>query len=143
VIYSNLEETYGFGFHGLGRDPLTDPDQTSSYEPAHTQIKDYGGFFDPSLVRLLAPMDSRTFADAYSEDGYLFDRVGGRSWVMPYLAGVYALVAQIYPTITPEQFWDLALDTGDWNVVETENGIESLGPILNPGEMIRVLQEDH
>jgi hypothetical protein len=62
---------------------------------------------------------------------------------MPYLAGVYALAAQINPNITPEQFWGLALDTGYWVTVETENGLESLGPILNPGEIIRVLQEDH
>lgn len=142
VIYSNLEDTYGFGFHGLGRDPLTNPDLTDCYEPAFTQIEDYEGIFDPSLVRLLAPMDSRTFADAYSTDGYLFDRVGGRSWVMPYLAGVYALAAQTYSNITPEKFWDLALDTGYWIMVESGNGLESLGPILNPGEIMRVLQED-
>lgn len=33
VICSSVEEVPGFRFHGLGRDPLADPDEPESYQP--------------------------------------------------------------------------------------------------------------
>lgn len=35
------------------------------------------------------------------------------SWATPYFAGCYALACQVYPQITPNQFFELAIKTGD------------------------------
>lgn len=50
---------------------------------------------------LLVPMDDRTTADM-SGDTYVYYADGGWSWVVPYVAGAYALCAQAEPDITPE-----------------------------------------
>jgi hypothetical protein len=141
VIYSNIEDTYGFGFHGLGREPLADPERVESFEPAMQRIEDFDGFFEESLTRLLAPMDSRSIADWTDPDGYIFDRRGGRSWVMPYLAGVYALAVQVEPELTGEQFWTLALEYGQTLKFVTDKGEKLEGIILDPGALIQALQE--
>jgi subtilisin family serine protease len=143
VIYSNLEDTYGFGFHGLGRSPLNDPDILESFVPAIIQIEDedFNGVFDESIDRLLVPMDSRSVADYGDPDGYRFDRVGGRSWAMPYIAGVYALGVQIDPNLTGERFWLLAIETSRTIAVGTEDGVIDLGPILNPRALIEALRK--
>ena len=57
-------------------------------------------------------MDSRTTAGPTGIEDYAFYRVGGWSWSIPYLAGTYALAAQVNPDITLEEFWDAALKTG-------------------------------
>jgi hypothetical protein len=143
VIYSNLEDTYGFGFHGLGRSPLDDPDILESFIPAIIQIEDEGfnGFFDESIDRLLVPMDSRSVADYGDPDGYRFDRVGGRSWAMPYIAGVYALAVQIDFELTGERFWSLAVETSQSVEVETDEGILALTPILDPRALIEAIRK--
>ncbi len=141
VIYSNLEDTYGFGFHGLGRNPLKDPDRVESFIPAINLIEDYNGWFDESVNRLLVPMDSRSVADYGDPDGYRFDRVGGRSWAMPYIAGVYALAVQIDPNLTGERFWSLAIETSRTIAVETEDGVIDLGPILDPRALMEAIRK--
>ncbi len=141
VIYSNLEDTYGFGFHGLGGSPLDDPDILESFIPAITQIEDFNGYFDESIDRLLVPMDSRSRADYSDSDGYVFDRVGGRSWTIPYIAGVYALSVRIAPNLTGERFWSLAIETSRTIAVEKEDGVIDLGSILDPRALIEALRK--
>ena len=51
---------------------------------------------------------------------------------MPYLAGVYALAAQVDPEITPERFWELALQTGRTLNITGTPGFTRLGPVLDP-----------
>lgn len=140
VIYSNMEDSYGFGFHGLGRPPMEDPNLLASYIPAHISLSDYNGFFDESVPRILAPMDSRAIADYTDPDGYTFNPLGGRSWTMPYLAGVYALAVQVDPTITGERFWALALETGTTVTVRTGDGTTTLGPIVDPPALMAALR---
>jgi hypothetical protein len=50
-------------------------------------------------------MDSRTTASPGATDQYVFYGIGGMSWAVPYIAGVYALAVQVDPAITPERFW--------------------------------------
>jgi hypothetical protein len=57
-------------------------------------------------------MDSRTTASPTGKEDYVFYRQGGWSWAIPYLAGMYTLAVQVKPDITPEEFWDTALNTG-------------------------------
>jgi hypothetical protein len=118
IISSSLFGTSGrrFAFHGLGRDPLADPDVFASYTPGLWWVDQfYSGKFGsaPNQEVLLAPMDSRATASPTGSKDYVFYRVGGWSWSIPWLAGLYALSCQVKPDITPEIFWETALATGD------------------------------
>ncbi len=140
VVSSSLEETFGLKFHGLGRDPLADPDAFESYEPGFWWAEDFfsGGAFSD---RLLVPMDSRTTASPGGIDEYVFYRQGGWSWSIPYIAGVYALACQVDPEITPGRFWESAMQTARTVQVTHEGRVYSLGPILDPVALIAALQE--
>lgn len=139
VISSSLSETHSLYFHGLGRDPLSDPNDFWSYQPGiWWQEYFYKQGFPAKM--LLVPMDSRTTASPTGTEDYVFYRQGGWSWSIPYLAGMYALAVQVKPEITPEQFWQIALDTGktiqiDHNAKEYEFGI-----ILDPQALIKAIQ---
>ena len=150
VISSNLERTYGFKFHGLGRPPLADPDLTESYEPGLFWAAEFDqawrGAPDGTTVaqayfreRLLVPMDSRTTASPTGNREYVFYRGGGWSWSIPYLAGVYALAAQVNPVLTPERFWSIALSTGRTVVLVRGNEEIPFGPIIDPPALVAAL----
>jgi hypothetical protein len=140
VICSSVEEVHGFKFHALGREPLADPDQFESYEPGSWWAKQ---FYDGNRFsdRLLVPMDSRTTASPGGVDEYVFYREGGWSWSIPYIAGMYALAAQVKPAITPDEFWSLALNTGRTIELKHEGETIAFGPILDPVTLIATLQE--
>jgi Subtilase family len=139
-VSSSVEQTHGFKFHGLGRDPLADPDKFESYVPGAFWAKDfYGGrrFTD----RLLVPMDSRAVAGPHGRQDYAFYRMGGWSWATPYIAGMYALAVQVKPSITPDEFWSLALKTG--RTIQLKHNGETIpfGPILDPVALIQALKK--
>jgi subtilisin family serine protease len=138
VVSSSIDRTHGFRFHGLGRAPLADPDQFESYEPGAFWIKAY----KPSDgSALMIPMDSRTVAGPGAADSYSFDRTGGWSWSIPYIAGLYALCAQVRPTITPGQFWDLAMKTGRMIEVTRDGKTYRLGPVVDPARLIEAVRK--
>ncbi len=140
VICSSVEEVHGFKFHGLGRSPLADPDRLESYEPGLWWAKSYyaGQQFSD---RLLVPMDSRTTASPTGVSEYVFYREGGWSWSIPYIAGVYALAVQVAPTVTPDRFWSLAMETGRTIELTHDQQTIQLGPILDPVGLINALQQ--
>jgi subtilisin family serine protease len=141
VVSSNIEKTYGFKFHGLGRHPMADPDSFESYEPGLFWAESfYMG--DKFSDRLLIPMDSRTTASPTGADEYVFYRGGGWSWSIPYIGGVYALVAQVDEAITPERFWSLAMETGRTIAVMHGDETIPLGPIIDPVALIEALEKD-
>jgi hypothetical protein len=139
VACSSIEQVHGFRFHGLGRHPLADPDAFESYEPGMWWAERFyaGG---RSSDRLLVPMDSRTAASDGDVDEYVFYRQGGWSWSIPYIAGVYALAAQVDPAITPQRFWTLALETGRTIDIERGDQTFALGPIIDPTALVDALQ---
>jgi hypothetical protein len=139
VVSSSIEQVHGFRFHGLGRDPLADPDQFASYGPGSWWAKHLDRITrGPS--RLLVPMDARTLASHTGVNNYLFCRQGGWSWSIPFIAGTYALAAQVEPSITPERFWSLAMKTGRTVEVKQGSSRYSLGPILDPVALIDALK---
>ncbi len=116
---------------------MADPELTESYGP--------GAFWSNSYVahpetypmnELLIPMDSRTAASFTGTGDYFWDRVGGWSWPIPYIAGLYALACQVKPDITPEVFWDAALRTGTALTVTHSGNVYELGRIINPPKLI-------
>lgn len=137
VISSCIDDVHGFKFHGLGRHPLANPDDFKSYEPGLWWAEAfYNGIRWRDSDRLLVPMDSRTTANFTSSDGYVFYREGGWSWSIPYIAGVYALVAQVDPEITPKRFWLRALKTGRTIRLKHDGETFPFGRIIDPVALI-------
>lgn len=58
---------------------------------------------------------------------------------MPYIAGVYALACQVKPDISPEEFWSLALETGESRNIELPDKNYN-GKIINPVNLIDALK---
>jgi hypothetical protein len=135
VISCSLSSTHGFKFHGLGRDPFADPNHVDSYTPG-SWWKDK--FFQGKTEkdRLLFPMDSRTLAGPAGPGDYAFYRVGGWSWVVPYIAGIYALSCQVKKDLTPGEFWKKALSTASFIKIKKGDITYRLGPIVNPIALI-------
>lgn len=126
-------------FHGLGRQPLADPNKFESYLPGLWWEKDfYSGM--PLKDTLLIPMDSRTTASEQGPQHYVFYRQGGWSWSIPYIAGMYALAAQVKPDITPEEFWETALQTGRTIQIQHDGKEYEFGVILDTQALIDALK---
>jgi len=141
VICSSERDIYGFSFQGLGRLPIADPDNPNSYGPGSWWAKYYYDGQQQLTDTLLVPMDSRTTASPTGVDEYVYYREGGWSWSIPYIAGVYALAAQVKPDITPEVFWSSALQTGKTIKITHQGQEYSFGVIFDPVALIHALQE--
>lgn len=142
VVSSSLRNTYrGFFFHGLGRNPLADPESPSSYGPGSWWARTYyqTGTIMSGMEALLIPMDSRATAAMTSSVDYAFYPEGGWSWCAPYIAGLYAMACQVKPDITPESFWKAALATGDTVTLSSYGRTYSFGKIVNPTRLVEAL----
>lgn len=144
-VSSSLIEDYGFHLNGLGREPRSDPQDPASFGPGLFWAKQFQAEYEKVMIawakspRLLFPMDSRTVAGPTGKKDYVFYRVGGWSWVTPYIAGLYALACQVKPAITPEVFWETALETGDTiKMVKAQRNFK-LGIIVNPAKLMERL----
>ena len=141
VICSSVEVVHGFRFHGLGRHPLADPDDFTAYGPGSwwARLFDEGRSKHTEPNRLLVPMDARTTASPTGVDEYVFYGEGGWSWSIPYIAGLYALAAQVEPGIAPDRFWALVLKTG--RTIELHRGgwKRDFGPIADGAALIAAL----
>jgi len=142
IVCSEIDQIHGFKFQGLGRPSLSDPDAFESYEPGSFWTKYYYTGEMRTSDWLLIPMDSRTTASPTGQSEYVFYREDGWSWSIPYIAGLYALAAQVDPEITPERFWSLALETGRTIELKHDGETIPLGPIVDPVALIGKLQED-
>ncbi len=122
VIYIGMEMAgRGLAYNGLGREALSDPQNFASYQAGAF----WAGYetLNPKSGWIFVPMDSRTLASPTGSDQYAFYRLGGLSWGPPFLAGMYALAAQVDPAITPQRFWDLAQRTGKPVVFSNGEGV--------------------
>lgn len=90
------------------------PEEPSNYER--------GRYFHPRAV-IWVPAANRTIANQRGRDAYAYDRMGGMSWTVPYLAGLAAMSYQVDPKIEPRQIVELWLKTA----VKTD-----VGSIINP-----------
>jgi hypothetical protein len=140
IICSSESEIYGFNFDGLGRPSLSDPNDFQSYEPGLFWGRYFYSREYVPVKTLMVPMDSRTTASPTGAHDYVFYREGGWSWSIPYLAGMYALAAQVKPDITPELFWSTALSTGRTIQIPHGEKTYSFGVILDPVALIHALK---
>ncbi len=143
VISSSLKQTHNLRFHGLGKECLSDPDDINSYFPGAWWSKSFYQSPDKFKIDsiLMVPMDSRCTASQCGKDSYVFYPNGGWSWSIPYIAGLYALACQVKPSITPQEFWNKALETG--NIIEIDqNGKKyKFGKIVNPIKLMEMLKK--
>lgn len=144
IVSSSIYKTYDnkFYFHGLGRDPLKNPDDFNSYGPGSWWAKKFysGREYSPIEEGLLVPMDSRSTASPTGVEDYVFYSIGGWSWSIPYIAALYALCCQIRPDITPHIFWTGALKTGESIEIEKNGKKYQLGKIVNPVKLIQAIR---
>jgi len=156
IISCNIFETYDheFYYQVLERDPLGNPDDFSIYsvipwnksirlvkKPRSLFDKYYEEKFDrfAKVEILLVPINSRTAASPTGKYDYAFSRGGGWSQVQPFLCGLYALACQVKPDITPELFWQKALETGiNQDVINGDRKYP--GKIVNPVKLIQRLR---
>lgn len=142
VVYSGMSrfsET-GFGVEGFGRTPFFSPDGYDSIRPGINWEQNFiHGNFVPNA--LLAPMDARTTAGPTGEDDYTYYHSGGVSWAIPWVSGLYALAVQVEPTMTPEYFERLALETAQTVSFTINDEIYSLSSVVDPTALISALEE--
>jgi hypothetical protein len=123
-------------FMGLGRNPLNDPDRIASY----TKGEYWKKYSISNAEQLLLPMDSRCTASPTGINDYVFYWDGGMSWVVPYVAGLYALACEVRPEMTPDTFWAEALKTSSTLYSDSSNN-EKIGQVVNPAKLIESIQE--
>ena len=86
-------------------------------------------------------MDHRTVADYADGTSYRFEgNNGGMSWAVPWLSGMYALAKQTNPNITPEAFWQYAMESSD--ECRNNDSNQYIGRIINPQKLIENIQND-
>ena len=143
VISSSLRRTHKLRFHGLGKESSTNPDDINSYLPGSWWSKSF--YKNPKSLKidstLLVPMDSRCIASQNGNNDYVFYLYAGWSWSIPYIAGLYALACQVKPSVTPQEFWDKALETGDIIEIDKDNKKYKFGKIVNPVKLMGKLKK--
>jgi hypothetical protein len=92
-------------------------------------------------LQLLVPIGCNTAACQTGADEYTFFRTSGWSWGIPYIAGLYTRSCQVKSDITPSEFWDIALMTGDKLIKQMDNE-RNIGKIVNPEKLIDELLKD-
>lgn len=142
IVSTALSNHYGMETCGANRDPQADPNEADSYEACAFWKRTSEMPMSPNYRKrdslLLVPMDHRTVADFTSKDGYRYEgNDGGMSWSTPWLAGMYVLAKQADPAITPEIFWQKALETSD----ECKNNDTDayVGRLINPQKLINAI----
>ena len=145
VISNVLYETYNeeMSLNGLGRNPMKDPGSLTSYGPCLSWANDFYTFgrYSRAKEALLVPMDSRCAAAPTGAEDYAFYSSGAPCASMGYIAGLYALVCQVKPDLTPEVFWRAALETGDSVTISRNNINYGLGKIVNPLRLYDKIRE--
>lgn len=146
VVSSSLDRYYNINLRGLGREPLSDPDKLDSYGIGlfwKTFYEHKPEECDKIVNNtIMTPMDSRCVASPTGNSDYVFYRLGGLSWSIPYVAGVYALACQVKPDITPELFFKEAIVTGDVKTIEKDGKKYKYGTIINVERLIDKLQKE-
>lgn len=135
VVTARLYDHDGLYFGGLKREVLSDPNDINSYSALYVDEYEEAGEI------LFAPMDARWVASHVGIDDYVMYSRGAWSMVVPYISGVYTLACQVYPDITPELFWEIALATGN-DLKDKDNQFNSKTiKIINPTKLIEEIKK--
>ena len=143
VICVNSRDPLLEPWMGMGRRRYGDPNERADCRPgAFWRESLYSGEYrgrDGSL--LLVPMDRRTAASPAGAGEYACFAEGGMSWVVPYVAGLYALACQVEPEITYEEFLAAAQATANPISIWPEEGKEyPYGRVVDPAALLAGLK---
>ncbi len=142
VINVGTDSRKGIQFMGVGREPLSDPNNFSVYKPGLFWRDNVKFVFERSK-NILIPMDFRCTASPTGQEDYAVYISGGMSWAVPYLAGTYALACQVNPEITYDKFVDIAYSTGETIMLKNSEGTEyKFEKIINPVKLIEKIKEE-
>jgi hypothetical protein len=131
--------THDFAYGGLGRPPLDDPDSFDAYVSSWMWRDDRFGSL--SRTRLFSiPIDNRTMASEAGPETMVYFSMGGFSMGPPFIAGTYALAAQVDPSITPERFFALAMRHAR-RKPQADADRRMASVILDPAALIAALRE--
>lgn len=136
VITTTINNYYNYSIGGLGKtNVMGDPDRLDTYT--------IGSWEKAGLCTdtLMVPMDGRTIAGFTGKKDYIWNYEGGLSWTCPYVAGLYALAAQVKPDITPDEFLKAAYNSADSKEIKEDGKIYKLNYIVNPTKLIQSLQD--
>ena len=97
----------------------------TALEPTPADYK--RGLYGHPFAVLCVPAANRTIASFWGPRFYTYDRSGGMSWTVPYLAGVAALAWQVDPSLTPHEMVEL------WKRTAVK---AAAGPVINPAGII-------
>ncbi len=83
---------------------------------------------------IMVPVDCRVYANSLGNNGFAYDKngAGGMSWSVPFITGIYAMVCQIKPDITPENFVRIMNETGsnvELSIDERKIDLKVLNPV--------------
>jgi len=134
----------GFEIWGLGRsNPYSDPDRLSSYTIANWEkaslVEDYAHYVNNKS--LWVPMCERTLACERGQDDYTWFADSGKSWAIPWLAGMYALCCQVKPSITPDEFLQKTLASGNEIQAVVDGKQQLIKKVINPAALIEALRK--
>jgi len=88
---------------------------------------------DPNQNKsIVVPSDYRTMASWIGPEDYMYNGVGGMSWAVPYLSGIFALVWQIRPDLKKEQIAEIINQTAITNSSDIK--------VINPKGVIEAVQ---
>jgi len=144
VIIVSMGLYSDFEIAPLGRDLLSNPNKVPSYKIGKYLEQFYFSLQvrrDSINAILKFPMDARTTASPTGVNDYVFYSEGGMSWVVPWVAGLYALACQVYPEVTPELFFELAFKTASTNTIKHKGKKYKLENIVNPVKLIKELKK--
>ena len=148
IVSTRMREHYGFYTNGANRSPVGDIDSSECYEAGAWWKSKPEDALDYITVNgadkdklLLFPMDHRTVADFKDSTSYRYEgNDGGMSWSTPWVAGMYVLAKQADPSITPEKFWQYALETS--SECRNNDSGNYVGRLINPQGLIQKIQEN-
>lgn len=109
-----------------------DPNDPLSYEPEQNSLRNLEEFQWSSNSTLFAPSGGRTYASPNGKDSYVHYSIGGRSFCIPYITGVYALACQVDKELKFDDFLEIALRTGSPFSYELDKEVYDCGVLINP-----------
>lgn len=135
IVTARLYESHELFFDGLNRNPMLDPNDIESYAESYVEIN------NTEEETLMVPMDARWLASPTGKDEYVMYSRGAWSMAIPYISGLYVLACEVNQDITPEEFWDIAISTGDTLDIGKEDIIdkEKNMKIVNPKKLISMI----
>lgn len=135
VVTPSLATHYDMNLVGLSRAVDKSPESKDNYRIGSWENITYVG--DKPLY---VPKDARTVADYTSPTGYQFIPVGGDSFTVAYLAGLYALSAQAFPTLTSDRFLRYLTAFSDTLTIKDDGPTYVLRNVVNPLDAVNGLK---